>query len=284
MNWIHEIATYRHHSITHYEPLVGGLTNANFVVTFDDGVQWAVRVPYSHNAHLFNYPNEALVVASVWPLGIDVPLHYFNKETGVKATTYLPQAKTLKDPSLWTRKTLTSLAAHLHALHRLDGAAVGCFNPIQKYHHYRSDIRTPLHEFPESELILSIREMYAKYHKVLCHNDLVPGNIMVDGETVYLIDYEYAGRNIPLFDVVSLLNENNRSYDDPLILHFLESYYQRPLTPEDERELRLLDAYLCMLWHAWANRHYELTHESIYFDIAEEKFHRYCLLSAPHLQ
>ena len=39
---------------------------------------------------------------------------------------------------------------------------------------------------------------------VLGHNDLLPANILRDGERFWLIDWEYGGFNSPLFDLAAL--------------------------------------------------------------------------------
>lgn len=39
----------------------------------------------------------------------------------------------------------------------------------------------------------------------LCHNDLNPDNIILQGSTARLIDWEYAGLNSPYFDIASLI-------------------------------------------------------------------------------
>jgi thiamine kinase-like enzyme len=40
--------------------------------------------------------------------------------------------------------------------------------------------------------------------EVPCHNDLLPANVLFDGERVWLLDYEYAGMNDVFFDLGNL--------------------------------------------------------------------------------
>lgn len=42
-----------------------------------------------------------------------------------------------------------------------------------------------------------------------CHNDLVAANILIDGASARLIDFEYAGRGTPLLDLASLAAMND---------------------------------------------------------------------------
>ncbi len=46
---------------------------------------------------------------------------------------------------------------------------------------------------------------------VFGHNDLLPANFMDDGERLWLIDWDYAGLNTPLFDLANLASNNQFS-------------------------------------------------------------------------
>ena len=41
----------------------------------------------------------------------------------------------------------------------------------------------------------------APFRPVLCHNDLLPANLIDDGQRLWLIDWEYSGAGHPLFDL-----------------------------------------------------------------------------------
>ena len=43
---------------------------------------------------------------------------------------------------------------------------------------------------------------------VFGHNDLLPANFIDDGERLWLIDFDYAGFNSPLFDLGGLASNN----------------------------------------------------------------------------
>ena len=40
--------------------------------------------------------------------------------------------------------------------------------------------------------------------EVLCHNDLLPANVLLAADRHWLIDFEYAGMNVALFDLANL--------------------------------------------------------------------------------
>jgi thiamine kinase-like enzyme len=42
---------------------------------------------------------------------------------------------------------------------------------------------------------------------VPCHNDLLAGNFIDDGDTIWIIDYEYGGNNDPYFELGNIWSE-----------------------------------------------------------------------------
>jgi thiamine kinase-like enzyme len=70
------------------------------------------------------------------------------------------------------------------------------------------------------------------------HNDLLAANFLNDGQRLWLIDWDYAGFNSPLFDLGNLASNNQLSSEHEQWL--LEHYFQCPLTA------RLHGEYLAM--------------------------------------
>jgi thiamine kinase-like enzyme len=62
------------------------------------------------------------------------------------------------------------------------------------------------------------------------HNDLLAANFIDDGKRLWLVDWDYAGFNSPLFDLGGLASNNQLSPGQEEWL--LESYFQSPLTDE----------------------------------------------------
>ena len=66
-----------------------------------------------------------------------------------------------------------------------DGSRLGC--------------RPTSSEYSRTSRVLSRR--IAPFRVVLCHNDMMPGNWIDQGERLWLIDWEYSGAGHPLFDL-----------------------------------------------------------------------------------
>jgi thiamine kinase-like enzyme len=73
--------------------------------------------------------------------------------------------------------------------------------------------------------VVRIRAALATTHqeRVPCHNDLLAENCLDDGQTVRLIDYEYAGNNDPMFELGNLWSES--TLDAEHLDELIECYY-----------------------------------------------------------
>ena len=75
---------------------------------------------------------------------------------------------------------------------------------------------------------LSVDPFQSPVTLVYGHNDLLPANFIDDGERIWLIDWDYAGFNSPLFDLGGLASNNGLSpmQEDWL----LETYFDAPVS------------------------------------------------------
>jgi thiamine kinase-like enzyme len=62
------------------------------------------------------------------------------------------------------------------------------------------------------------------------HNDLLAGNFIDDGQRLWLIDWDYAGFNSPLFDLANLASNNE--YAEILEKQLLEMYFEKAVSPD----------------------------------------------------
>jgi thiamine kinase-like enzyme len=72
-----------------------------------------------------------------------------------------------------------------------------------------------------------IEKIASPYEIVFGHNDLLPANFLDDGSRIWIIDWEYAGYNSPLFDLGGLASNNNFEIKDEIFL--LENYFDKKI-------------------------------------------------------
>jgi thiamine kinase-like enzyme len=73
---------------------------------------------------------------------------------------------------------------------------------------------------------------------VFGHNDLLSANLIDDGKSLWLIDWDYAGFNSPLFDLGNLCANNDVAAGDEDWL--IEAYFERTLDDELRRRYRAM--------------------------------------------
>jgi thiamine kinase-like enzyme len=62
------------------------------------------------------------------------------------------------------------------------------------------------------------------------HNDLLAGNFIDDGRRLWLIDWDYAGFNSPLFDLANLVSNNE--FPEKLEQNLLEMYFEQTISAD----------------------------------------------------
>ena len=79
-----------------------------------------------------------------------------------------------------------------------------------------------LPQFTEAEKALAVRAEGT----VPCHNDLLPANLIDDGERIWLIDYELSGNNDACFELGNIAAEAHLSRQ--ALAELVTAYYGRP--------------------------------------------------------
>lgn len=243
-----------------------GLTNQNFLLHMNSG-DYVLRIPREDSTHIVHRHHETLAIDALKGSGIDCDIIYYDEVSGYKVTRYLPDAQTYQecqDPLKIER--VATLMKRFHGLHKHVDES---FDPIARYHQYRNQVQHPLYDLTSYESIL---EQVAQLHNesILCHNDWVDGNILFTQDATYLIDYEYAANNDPLFDVMSFLSENQIT--DPQLRERFYAVYFDELDEQTRTHLAVWECFHNLLWCTWAMMMWEHRHEGTYQSIAEDKY------------
>jgi len=248
-----------------------GITNRNYRVTVDNE-NYVIRIPYPDSDHIVDRNNEAVILDLIKQHQLDAPLEYYDPTSGIKITRYIEHVQhfdEVDDPNKYKR-----VALMMRKLHDLQIESGVFFDPIEKLSEYASHIKTPLYDVT---FATSVSEKIRLYQgkKILCHNDWVNGNMLFTPSRMYLIDYEYAGDNHPLFDVMSFLTENNIT-DTQKRNQFYLSYFGYVPEGKLKEDLDLFEAFSNLLWCTWAMMMYEQRNEDIFHTIATMKYEALC--------
>lgn len=240
-----------------------GLTNDNYIVKLDNETI-VLRVPREENKHLFDYSHEAKVLKLIEPLSLDTPLIYYNKDTGIKCNAFIENAQTFEPKYI---KRAAKLIRTLHDASIISGKT---FNIKEKLFLYHDNIKHPIYDVSVG---FNYFDSIEATNLVLCHNDLVEGNLLFTESKDYLIDYEYAADNDPYFDIMSFLTEND-IVDANLRNVFYIEYFGMMPSDAQLSKLKHYEVIHHTLWCTWAMSMYETFSEPIYKEIADLKYKR----------
>jgi thiamine kinase-like enzyme len=206
------------------QPLLGGITNANFIVDLGDE-QVVVRIPGDNTALLGidrHYETVANSLAS--SIGIAPEVFARSESEGWMVTRFLP-GRPITAAEMASEPMLGELAATLRRLHHAGTIGVD-FNPfsiIRQYHEIAEtrDVVEPF-DYPSAQGILAqIEEVRAFRATSFCHNDLLNANFIYDG-AIRILDWEYAGMGDPFFDLAnfSVNHDLSPASDERLLAHY----------------------------------------------------------------
>jgi thiamine kinase-like enzyme len=188
------------------EELRGGLTNLNLKVTTPDGV-YVVRLTRSDNSLLgIDRDAESHNTLAAEQSGAGAPFVDYRPDLGLLVIGYVG-GRSYGNDDLRVPGALARVAAACRLLHA-GPRFVGDFDMYVRQPTYLRTCREAGFPIPgDYEAYVSdfrrIRAALAvnPVSTVPCNNDLLAGNIVDDGERIWLIDYDYAGNNDPYFEL-----------------------------------------------------------------------------------
>lgn len=206
------------------EPLEGGITNRNYRATFA-GSEHVIRLPGRDTELLgINRAAEGQAASAAAELGIAPPVTALLEDPPCLVCAFVPGRQVteadLRGPGLL--ETLARTLARLHqggqaphGAHHLVPHTLGAFSPFRVVEDYAATARGRGATVPEDyarahACAARIEAAFtgADHEPVLCHNDLLAGNLLVDGDDVKIVDWEYAGMGDRWFDLGNLAVNN----------------------------------------------------------------------------
>ncbi len=221
------------------EPLGGGITNVNFLIR-DGGRSYVARIGDDIPVHQVMRFNELAASRAAAAAGISPAVVYH--EPGALVIEYI-EGRTLTEEDVRNPAMLERILPLIRRCHRevskhLRGPVLmfWVFHVIRDYAWtLREGNSRHLPHLPDLLAAAEVLEQaIGAINVVFSHNDLLAGNFIDDGARLWLIDWDYAGFNSPLFDLGGLASNNALSREQEEDL--LEVYFGH--TPDDALRLR----------------------------------------------
>ncbi len=251
------------------EPLAGGITNKNYVVR-DRGNRFVVRIGDDIPVHQVMRFNELAASRAAAAAGLSPDV--VHSERGAIVFRFI-EGKTLtaedvRPPDMLKRILPLIRRCHAEVPKHLRGPVLifWVFHILRDYAGSLRDGKSrALGNVPRLLAAgAELEAMVGPIDVVFGHNDLLPGNFIDDGKRLWLIDWDYAGFNSPLFDLGNLSSNNDIAPAEERWL--LETYFDRPLTAELERRCRAMKCASLLRETMWSM--VSEIHSTIDFDYA----------------
>ena len=210
------------------QPLAGGITNVNFTVE-DGGEKFVVRVGGDLPLHQIMRFNELAASRAAHAAGISPEIVHW--EPGalvmrfIEGRTY--QAADARDPANLGRIVELVRRVHYELPRHFRGPAL-VFWVFHVLRDYAATLREGdsrmVPELPGlMETAAELEREIGPIDLVFGHNDLLAANFIDDGDRLWLVDWDYAGFNSPLFDLANLASNNE--FEPELEDLLLETYF-----------------------------------------------------------
>ncbi|WP_374651708.1 phosphotransferase [Dongia sp.] len=213
------------------EIIKGGITNANFRVEHA-GRRYFVRIGDDIPVHGVMRFNELSASRAAADCGLSPKV--VHAEPGALVFEFIDgktlAAEDVRQPAMLAR--ILSLIRKCHRempLHVTGPALIfWVFHVLRDYgHSLKTGGSRHLSILPRLlNIAAELEKAVGAVEIVYGHNDLLPTNFIDSGDRLWLIDWDYAGFNSPLFDLANLCSNNEVAATDETDL--LETYFDRP--------------------------------------------------------
>jgi len=213
--------------------LEGGITNENYLAEDLNG-KFVVRVGDDIPLHQIMRFNELAASRAAFLAGLSPEVHF--AVTGILIIRFI-EGKTLTEEDVQSDDMLARILPVLKKCHcDIPKYLKGPVLTFWVFHVLNDYSSTLLSENgPNASLLPELMEKASVLEDaigpidlVFGHNDLLAANLIDDGRKIWIIDWDYAGFNSPLFDLGGLTSNNALSTAQENWM--LETYFERPVT------------------------------------------------------
>ncbi|MDP2732839.1 MAG: choline/ethanolamine kinase family protein [Hoeflea sp.] len=205
------------HGSIKIEPLSGGLSNENWLVT-DAAGRHVVRLGRDFPFHHVDRSREVMTARAAHEAGFAPRVEY--AEPGIMVSAFL-DAKTYAPADV--RANAARIGQLIRDFHRTmpghiegPGFMFWVFHVIRDYARtLRSGGSRMVDQLPAwLDLSDQLEAIQSPLPIIFGHNDLLPANFLDDGEKLWLIDFEYAGFSTAMFDIAGAASNAEMNEDE----------------------------------------------------------------------
>ena len=234
---------------------LAGLTNVNHLVSSGDD-RYVLRIPGEGTSEYINRVDEEVAARSAATAGVNAEVIFFDSTDGLMVTRFIDGAATMNAERFRDLGAVARAGRAFRQLHATAAPFATDFKLFPMIDEYKALLASKGATLPDgyddvqrqAQVVRAALE--ARSVPVApCHCDPLCENFLDTGERMFIIDYEYAGNNDPMWDLGDLSVEGGfgPEQDDGL----LRAYFDGD-PPADQRGRMVAYKALCdLLWTLW---------------------------------
>ena len=246
-------------ALAHVDPSdcqrLGGLTNLNFLV-HAAGERFVLRIPGEGTDQYINRTHEEIAARSAAAVDVNVEVVFFDSTDGLMVTRFADAATTMTAASFRDLSAVTRAARAFRELHDRATPFANDFTLFPMIDGYRRLLTDKGAALPDGyddvqKAAETVRDALEAHpvKLVASHCDPLCENFLDTGARMYLIDYEYAGNNDPMWDLGDLSVEADFDARQDEVL--LSAYFGDHPPPQHLGRMVAYKALCDLLWTLW---------------------------------
>lgn len=244
-NEVSEILNVSSEDVVIDHRLMGGMSNYTYVICVN-GKKYTFRIPGKNADAFVDRAIEKKNIELVDQLNVNNKTDYLDIEKGYKLADYI-EGTPLHE--LTPEDYLSEVSTVLHKIHDSKLIFENNYDALSRLDKYQKLVED--YNYKHSDKYFKLLDEFLTYRKfieltpkLLCHGDSQPSNFVVAENKLYLLDWEFAGNNDPLYDIAAFGNK-----DFELALKLIDVYFGRKATNDELKRLYLWRAFQCLQWH-----------------------------------
>lgn len=234
---------------------LAGLTNRNYKIT-TGAERFVLRIPGEGTSEYINRRHEAVAARIAAEAGVNAEVLFFDETDGLMLTRFVDGAVTLNGERFKDLGAVARAALAFRRMHDCGKSFATEFNLFAKMDEYLDYLRKKQARIPdgyaevqrEAEVVrAALSERPAALRP--CHCDPLAENFLDTGARIFIIDWEYAGNNDPMWDLGDVSVEAGFGPDQDATL--LEAYFRGKAPAGQAGRMVLYKAMCDLLWTLW---------------------------------
>jgi thiamine kinase-like enzyme len=234
---------------------LAGLTNRNYKVAIGDE-RFVLRIPGEGTSEYIDRRNEGVAARIAAEAGVNAEVLFFDESDGLMLTRFVDGAATMNGERFRDLGAVARAATAFRRMHDCGKSFATTFDLFQKMDEYLDYLRTKDARIPDGYSDVqkeaeSVRAALNARPAALrpCHCDPLAENFLDTGERIFIIDWEYAGNNDPMWDLGDVSVEAGFGPEQDAAL--AEAYFGgRPPAAQVGRMV-MYKAMCDLLWTLW---------------------------------